>query len=239
MNRPTTLFAYRKVFYEDRWHVRCINCSESAETYWNQEESWRLTLNTGESIVVSLPDWGYVVSSLPMGPEIVYGMNMGMESLPVSERSNVPLAQNYTIVVTDDDLSQLSLPEFMTEWPSTTNRAELIVQFESPYMESLPDVRAYQRNVLSGRTDILDDLDLCDLMQSTYTRIPVGLYLPASVEADGRTQPAVYLIKEWLYGDTAKVDVFTPNELKSDQSICLMREVPREPVVVLGYGTPL
>lgn len=239
MNRPSTLFAYRKVFYEDRWHVRCINCSETAETYWNHEESWRLILNSGESIVVSLPDWGYVVSRLPMGPAIVYGMGMEMESLPVPDRPNAIMAQNYTIVVTGNDLSQLKMPQFLTEKPSATNRTEFIIRFNSPYMESLPDVRAYQKKVLSGSTDMIDDLVLCDLMSSTYTRIPAGLYFPASVEADGRTQPAVYLIKEWQFGDTAQVDIFSPNGLEQNQSICLMRKVPREPVAILGSGTPV
>lgn len=236
MNSPSNLFAFRKVFFEGRWHIRCINCSNTAAMHWDWRESWNLFNTTSQPIAVSLPVEECETSGIPLGPAVVYGRDAAIESLPSPERTRAIVAQNHVVVVTDCDLSEVKMPAFLTERPSKTIQSEITVKFTSPFLDELPDVHAYERRT-SSSTAGARDLDLFSSTISTQTRIPVGFYLPATIQANGCAQTAVYAIKEWRSDNTAKVDLFTSTEVLLDQTSCLIRELSGVPVVILGSCT--
>jgi len=237
MNGPDSLFAYRKVFFEGQWHLRCIDCSDTPATNWDRSESWKLFLKAGQPVVVSLTVGSCETSGSLEGPSLVYGRDAAIKGLSAEERCTAILAQQYVIVVTNSDLRELTMPVFINEKPSATIRSEITIRFTSPFLENLPDVLAYYKGI-SAALAAAPDLALFESIKPLETRIPVGLYLPASIQANRCTQPVVYSIKEWQSDDTAKVELFTPGEFVLNQTKYLTREVPGESLAVIGICTP-
>ena len=233
MQKPTSLFAIRKVFFEERWHIRCVNCSDSPANSWNWRETWEVFSDSKQSVLVALPDEECETSGIPLGPSIVYGMDDAIGLLPTAERTRAIVAQNHVIVVTSDDLSGMELPRFLSDKPFTTKRTEFSIKFNSPFLEELPDVREFEKKTLSGSTG-KGDLGLLGSTTTRTTRIPAGLHLPATVELAGIVQPVVYSIKEWRSDNEAMVECYASDQLLLDENTLLKRSVAGSSTEVLG-----
>jgi hypothetical protein len=233
MNRPYSLFAFRKAFFEGHWHIRCINCSDTAASQWDGSESWNLFSTTDQPITVSLPAEECETSGIPLGPAVVYGRDAAIESLSSPERTRAIVAQNHVVVVTDCDLSEMKMPTFLMDRPSQTIQSEITIRFTSPFLDELPDVQVYEIKNSSITTGAWG-LDLFSSVTSTPTRLPTGFHLPATIQTNLRTQSVVYAIKEWRSDYTATVYLFTSKEMVLDKTSCLIRELQGAPVVLLG-----
>jgi hypothetical protein len=222
MNQPELLFAYRKVFFEDQWHLKCINCGPSPEGDWDWPMTWQLFTSTGTSISISLPPQSCETTGIPLGPDEVYGVDQAIMNLNTTSGIHAMLAQNIAAVVTDDDLSRTELPLFLSASPPKCYCASLIVRFESKFMTLLPEVRAYENRLKIHSED--SDLVMFRPPTSPQASIPTGLFLPGMIESEATQTPIVYSIVNWQSGTMAIVECFAFDDVEFKRQSVIKRD---------------
>lgn len=221
MNQPELLFAYRKVFFENQWHLKCINCGSSPERTWNWPETWQRSFSNGNSISVTLPPRSCETTGIPLGPGIVYGDDQVFESLESSARIHAVVAQNKVVVVTDEDLNEIVLPQFLSVHPTKCQRMELFVKFKSGCMDLLPEVREYEHRM---KSESFSDNDLAMLAGPiARAEIPKGLLMPGFLESGSVQTAVVYAIVDWRSEAEAIVECYVSGDIDLSAGACLKR----------------
>ncbi len=211
MNQPELLFAYKKVSFKGQWHLKCINCSSSSEGDWDWPENWLLSFSNGNSTTVTLPPQSCETTGIPLGPAIVYGDDPAYESLDTFARIHAGLAQNKAFVVTDDDLSGIVLPQFLSVHPTKCERMELFTKLKSGRMDLLPEVQEYERRMkLVSSSD--DDLAML-VSPSLPARIPAGLLMPGLIESGSTQTAVVYAILDWQSETEAIIECYASGDI--------------------------
>ena len=235
MSKPNTLFVTAKVFYEEAWHLRCISCDEIPVSHWKADELWSFYKNSSEKIITFVRPGNCDTSHIPLGPLNVYGDDPVIKSLPPAASIGALIAQNREAILSNDDLSGLTLPRFLTTCPSTTMRLTIVVKFVSPWIEDLPDAVAFARRMET------DDPFLKMLLppKSIHkTRIPPGLKLPATLQHQGNELPIIYSVLEWQSNLEALVECFVFEPVVVNETTKLVRRLPSSPnVFLLGRVT--
>ena len=221
MNQPEILFVYRKVFFEDQWHLKCINCSPTSEGDWNWPENWRLLFSDGNSTTITLPPQSCETTGIPLGPDVVYGHDQVVKDLDSSTRIHAVVAQNNVVVVTYDDLSEIVLPQFLSVHPTKCQRMELFVKFKSGCMDLLPEVREYEHRM---RSESFSDNDLAMLAGPiARAEIPKGLLMPGFLESGSAQTVVVYAIVDWRSETEAIVECYVSGDIDLSAGACLKR----------------
>jgi hypothetical protein len=157
---------------------------------------------------VTLPPRDFDTGHVSREPSEIYEVHPIIRALQSSASIYALLAHQGVVVITDEDLSQINLPQFLSIERSSCHRVELVIRFESPFLENLPEIQAYEEELReNSATDPY--LNMFAQQKPTNTRIPLGLYFPATFVASGTEYPVVYLIKKWCGDEEAVVECFT------------------------------
>lgn len=228
MNVPEMFFAFRKVYFESRWHLRCIDCSSNSEKTRSRKESWSRRLSGAEEdIVFSLPPGRCETTHELAGPAVVYGDEPTVHLFDTPDQIHANVAQNWEVVVTDHDLTNVKLPSFLADQPTIAKPIDATICFASPFLKDLPDVRAFDKRMLENSADS-DDLLLLGHKEDPLkmpTRIPLGLLLPATLETGGMTIPVIYQVREWLSEHQAAVRCFVSHDADITKNSKLIRTI--------------
>lgn len=216
MTQPDLLFVHRKLCSGNEWYLRCINCGTTYIDEWDWSATWQLYFAVGTAVLVSQPD--------PASePEVVFGNDPVIESLLPPARTHAIVAQNPVDFVTEDDLSQIVLPQFLGRWRPKCERIILLVKFESNSMELLPEVREYERH-MQASAEADDDLALFLVDDAEPSPIPPGLLLPGIIETDSTRNPIVYSIASWQSENRAVVECYTSALIQLKEGALLKRD---------------
>lgn len=199
------LFVFRKMALDGQWHLRCLSCGSTRPETWDPHDSWKMYLDSSESIQVRLNDQGWNTSVVPSGPCHVYGGDPAIESLQDSPKSYAIESQRPVVLVTDDDLTNIALPRYLSIESHSMMRFEAVVIFASPMLEDFPYVRDLKRQMWSvplGEANFR----LRGAGIWTRTRIPVGFFLPAKIVTNRKETWMVFAIKEWWTNHQALIE---------------------------------
>lgn len=231
MNKIHNIFIFRKSNYKKQWHLRCINCGTFRSIIWEtelddqDEKSQKKVIfsSSGTSINVYLPPGITEVPYIPPNPQIIYGKGSTRQTLDSENSVHVIASQNECVLITEDDLSNITLPQFLSTEFCSTLAYEMRISFEIPFLEDLPESAAVdklQRKISAGDRF----LEMMLSTQHTRVRIPPGLPMPASIESYGRFVAVVYVIKEWVAENEASVICYASSHLEESRSLSLIRE---------------
>lgn len=205
MSQPEILFVFRKMVLNGQWHLRCLNCGSTRPEIWQPRESWKMYFDSSESIETRLNDEGWNTSMIPSGPCRVYGGDPAIESLQDGPKSYAIETQHPVVLVTDDDLTNVTLPRYLSIEPHSMVRFEAVVIFASSLLEDFPYVRDLKRQVWSVP---LGEMNFRQRGAGvwTRTRIPVGFFLPAKIVTNRQETWMVFAIKEWWTNHQALIE---------------------------------
>ena len=200
MHSSTTLFVIRKVRFEGRWHLRCIDCciGKRVEDACFGELSLR---NNGREYHVKLPLEECETSGIPLGPLSVYGIDELIKSAAIEDRLALVAAQNSVVVVTEDDCNELEPYTFLSSEECCSVRTTHRIHFELVAVDELPDCL---RELSVDEDDKLFE----NAAGTSIVSLPTMLPLPGSLNLDGLDVPVVYQVREWISNHQAHIDLF-------------------------------
>jgi hypothetical protein len=224
MKTPNPVFVYRKIFFEDKWHIKCIDCGPSffhSHVPSTDFDSRELISSTGRRVCVASPDDSCETSGIPMGPSIVYGTDPTIEAAEIEVRPDLLIAQNSIVLVSDDEWSDFELPLFLSNDLRRICFAEVVMDMHITQIQDLPDVQMFNNRAANGDTDL--DL-LSPPASQRRSRIPCNLLFPGTLGSQSRHDSVVYSILEWKSPTKALLACFGCNaEISLEPKTVLVR----------------
>lgn len=237
------LFAFCKVYQDNEWFFNCVDCSLYREEEWQGKQTRQLYLADFRRVALRIPDASFETSANVLGPEEIYGRDPKIAALGPQIGMLATAAQNTIELSSADDLADLTMPQFFASDMISLSRIVCSVTFRSPYLQSIPDVVAFEDWV--EQIDYTNNMEMkSDWKRSTEkTPIPLGLFFPGAIEWNGIETPIAYQIVRWTSEQKAVVDCYLSNRVDLDQEMLLTRRssAPQKKSVLgtIAEATPI
>ena len=215
MVSPVLLFMYRLAVIGYEVHAKCISCSPDSPDTWEQPGGWMcVVLPDGPMLDVKQVLHEEVARGYPIGGDAAYSEEPFLRSSPRAVRDKLFIMQNYTYIKFINNAYALQLPCFMTVSSFSVPAVyEAEVSMLIAGVDDLPDVRLYleanEAYSLSSKATKWDALMFNKAGGSHSFQIPVGCYLPGTIESnDGRETGVVYEIRDYFSDNLARMKIY-------------------------------
>lgn len=198
MSDDANVFVVAAIGFQGKWHCRCIDCGRSpvdGRTWWRWPTYPPLYMRDQLFEFYSPPGEDSIkVPRMVEHPIEIYETDPAITNAPSSARVLLMIAQNSVILLSEGDLSNVSLPGFacsQQKWPS---ESLAIVKFSTGVVNTFPEVSGYVRRC---RADVTAQEPTMTYGLGEIASIPAGMYLPASVLTGLSMSAAAYSVEEW------------------------------------------
>lgn len=235
MTDSSMLFIYKWVVVGNDTHARCVRCSVDSAFNWppaNAIDGY--VLPNGPVVRVSHSVSDEIPCQYPAGTESVYASEDFITSAPSWAQSVLTYMGNGTHIVICGYSPPAPGPFFVSSDSPTVpcvRKARVRLCIEGA--ADLPDAKLYldrvEKHLQSERADKWDAMMFDPKKARQHIAIPVGAFLPATIEAAGREYQAVYQINEYLAPKNALVTIHLPDSAALVGPGAVLRRRRREP----------